>query len=283
MLARAPSISLFGSLLAGLIGLAWLALVVWGSSPYGRYLDDKNLDAIRIEGGGTLLVFVLGWVLMTVAMMLPTSLPSVTLFRGMVHRRAERARLLSPLLLGYLGVWTVFGLVVHNGDAALHSLVASQPWLAEHAALIGTATLLLAGVYQFTPLKYHCLERCRSPLAFVVARWQGRLPAGEAFQLGVAHGLFCVGCCWSLMLLMFAVGVGSLGWMFALATVMAVEKNLSSGRRLSGPLGLLLIASAGFEWAGLYACCPRSGPSQRNEGRDAQFGDSWQAEARRRG
>ena len=173
MLARAPGISLFGSLLAGLIGLAWLALVVWGSSPYGRYLDHKNLDAIRIEGGGTLLVFVLGWVLMTVAMMLPTSLPLVTLFRGMAHRRAERAQLLSLLVLGDLGVWTVFGLVVHAGDAALHSLVASQPWLAEHAALIGTATLLLAGVYQFTPLKYHCLERCRSPLAFVVARWRG--------------------------------------------------------------------------------------------------------------
>ena len=103
MLARAPGISLFGSLLASLIGLAWLALVVWGSSPYGRYLDHKNLDAIRIEGGGTLLVFVLGWVLMTVAMMLPTSLPLVTLFRGMVHRRAERAQLLSLLLLGYLG------------------------------------------------------------------------------------------------------------------------------------------------------------------------------------
>ena len=137
----------------------------------------------------------------------------------MVNRRAERAQLLSLLLLGYLGVWTVFGLVVHAGDAALHSLVASQPWLAEHAALIGTATLLLAGVYQFTPLKYQCLERCRSPLAFVAARWRGRQPAHEAFQLGVAHGLFCVGCCWSLMLLMFAVGVGSLGWMFALAIV----------------------------------------------------------------
>ncbi len=255
MLARAPGISLFGGLLASLIGLAWLALVVWGSSPYGRYLDHNNLDAIRIEGGGTLLVFVLGWVLMTVAMMLPTSLPLVTLFRGMVQRRAEGAQLLSLLLLGYLGV-SVFGLVVHAGDAALHSLVASQPWLAEHAALIGTATLLLAGVYQFTPLKYHCLERCRSPLAFVAARWRGRQPAGEAFQLGVAHGLFCVGCCWSLMLLMFAVGVGSLGWMLALAAVMAVEKNLSWGRRLSGPLGLLLIASAGFEWAGVVRVLP---------------------------
>jgi predicted metal-binding membrane protein len=222
--------------------LAWFALVVWGQSPYGRFLDHKNLDAVRTEGSPVLLIFVLGWILMTVAMMLPTSLPLVTLFQGMVHARADRGRLVSLLLVGYLGVWAVFGLVVHAGDAALHVLVASQPWLAERAGLIGAATLLLAGVYQFTPLKYHCLDRCRSPLAFVAARWRGRQPARRAFSLGVAHGLFCIGCCWSLMLLMFAVGVGSLGWMLVLAAIMAIEKNLSWGRQLSAPLGLILLA-----------------------------------------
>src|SRR6185503_19078575 len=80
------------------------------------------------------------------------------------------------------------------------------------------------------------------PLAFVVGRWRGRRPNGEAFHLGVAHGLFCVGCCWSLMLLMFAVGVGSLGWMLVLGLVMAIEKNLPWGRRLSAPLGVALLA-----------------------------------------
>src|SRR5438105_5622574 len=227
----APGISLFGGLLGGLIGLAWLGLVIWGVSPYGRFLDHKNLDAVRLEGGPAMLLFVLGWVVMIVAMMLPTSLPLVALFRGMVRQRADGGRLIGLLLLGYLSVWTVFGLVVHAGDAALHMLVAGQPWLSEHVVYIGAATVLLAGVYQFTPLKYHCLDRCRSPLAFVAGRWRGRRPTGEAFQLGVAHGLFCVGCCWSLMLLMFGIGVGSLGWMLALGAVMAVEKNAAWGRQ----------------------------------------------------
>ena len=194
----APGVPLFGSLLAALIGLAWFALVVWGRSPYARFLDHKNLDLVRVEGAPVLLLFVLGWVLMTVAMMLPTSLPLVTLFRGIVRQRVDRGWLISMLLVGYLSVWTIFGLVVHAGDAMLHALVASQAWLAERASLISAATLLQAGAYQFTPLKYHCLERCRSPLAFIVGRWRGRHPGGEAFRLGVAHGLFCVGCCWSL-------------------------------------------------------------------------------------
>jgi predicted metal-binding membrane protein len=94
------------------------------------------------------------------------------------------------------------------------------------------------------PLKYRCLEECRSPLGFVLQRWQGLRPAREAVALGVAHGLFCVGCCWSLMLVMFGLGLGSLAWMLAFGTVMAVEKNLPWGRRLGRPLGLALLAGA---------------------------------------
>lgn len=99
----------------------------------------------------------------------------------------------------------------------------------------------LAGVYQFTPLKNRCLEKCRSPLSFVVEHWQGRNDRRHAFRLGVDHGLFCVGCCWALMLLMFVTGLGNLAWMFLLAAVMAVEKNVAWGRRLSAPLGLSLL------------------------------------------
>jgi predicted metal-binding membrane protein len=102
-------------------------------------------------------------------------------------------------------------------------------------------TLLVAGAYQFSPLKYHCLEKCRSPLSFALEHWRGRRERLHALWLGVHHGLFCIGCCWSLMLLMFAVGVGNLGWMLALSAVMAAEKNLPWGRRLSAPLGVALL------------------------------------------
>jgi len=93
-------------------------------------------------------------------------------------------------------------------------------------------------------LKYRCLDKCRSPLNFIVGHWQGGHEQAQAFKLGVNHGIFCLGCCWSLMLLMFAIGVGNIGWMLALGTVMAVEKNMPWGRRLSGPLGIVLLGSA---------------------------------------
>jgi predicted metal-binding membrane protein len=100
---------------------------------------------------------------------------------------------------------------------------------------------VLAGLYQFTPLKYQCLDKCRSPLSFIMGHWQGSHEQAQAFRLGVHHGIFCIGCCWSLMLLMFVVGMANIGWMLALGIVMAVEKNMPWGRRLSAPLGAVLL------------------------------------------
>ena len=109
--------------------------------------------------------------------------------------------------------------------------------------MISAGTILLAGIYQFSALKYRCLEQCRSPLVFIAGRWSGRAPRRQALQLGAEHGLFCLGCCWSLMLVMFAVGVGNLGWMFMLGALMAFEKNHPLGRLLSRPLGVGLIGA----------------------------------------
>ena len=234
---------LFTPLLVGLIALAWLTLWVWGQSPYGRFLSHHSLDEVR--GGGLLmLVFVAGWTLMIVAMMLPTSLPLVMLFRTVIRQRPERARLMTLLIAGYLGVWILFGALVYTGDWSLHEAVEQSPWLQANAWVIGAATILLAGLYQFTPLKYHCLDKCRSPLSFITERWRGGHEGKRAFGIGVGHGVFCVGCCWSLMLLMFAVGIGNTGWMLVLGATMAVEKNMPWGRRLSAPLGAVLVGWA---------------------------------------
>ena len=119
-------------------------------------------------------------------------------------------------------------------------------WLEANDWVIGAGTLILAGVYQFTPLKYHCLDKCRSPYSFIAGHWSGGNESAQALRLGMDHGLFCVGCCWTLMLLMFGVGAGNLGWMLLLGGVMAVEKNMPWGRKLSSPLGLILIGSGGL-------------------------------------
>ena len=193
-----------------------------------------------------MLVFVAGWTVMIIAMMLPTSLPLVHLFHTLVRERPRRTRLVMLLIAGYLSIWIMFGVMVYVSDWGLHEAVEQSRWLRANAWVVGAATILLAGLYQFTPLKYHCLDQCRSPLSFLMERWRGGHEERRAFGIGVSHGLFCLGCCWSLMLLMFAVGIGNLGWMLALGTVMAVEKNMPWGRRMSVPLGVILVGWAAY-------------------------------------
>lgn len=256
----------FAVLLLSLVGLSWLTLILWGISPYSRYLSHRAIEdlggRVSLEYVGLAAVFVAAWVLMTVAMMLPTTLPLVFLFQRLIAARRDAARLIVALIGGYLLVWVLFGVAAHLSDLGIHTAVAHSRWLEERSWAISAVTIVVAGTYQFTPLKYLCLEQCRSPYAFISAHWHGRKPGLDALRLGIHHGIFCVGCCWSLMLLMFAVGVGNIAWMLGLAMVMAVEKNVSWGRRLSVPLGILLLAvgvAVFLAHAGLGSACAHDG------------------------
>lgn len=231
---------LVGALLL-LSALAAAVIVGWQASPYGRYLGH---DA----GGGALVLemtaFAAGWLLMIVAMMLPTTIPLVASFAILVGRRDARRALVGLLVAGYLVTWSAFGAAAYVADRLIHVGVETIPLLATHPQLVMGATLLVAGLWQFSPLKYRCLDECRSPLGFVLHRWRGVEPRREAFGLGIAHGMFCIGCCWSMMLVMFGVGMGNLAWMLLLGAVMAVEKNATWGRRISRPLGVGLLLAA---------------------------------------
>ena len=235
-------------MLVALVALAWIAIFAWGESPYARFLRHDELAHVDVGlnagSAGLMAVFVLGWTVMTIAMMLPTSLPLFTLFQRLVRRRADSGLLLALLIAGYLVTWSAFGLAAHMGDAVIHLGVDRWRWLDDNSQYIAGATVLMAGVYQFTPLKYKCLDQCRSPMSFITSHWHGSGERIESFKLGIHHGVFCVGCCWSLMLLMFIVGMGNVAWMLLLGAVMAIEKNVSWGRHLSAPLGGGLIATA---------------------------------------
>jgi predicted metal-binding membrane protein len=239
-----------------LIALAWLTLVLWAQSPYGRFLEHDEwlrsglaapICRALPAGAVTLpaLLYVGGWLLMTVAMMLPTVLPLLAIFARITSSRPNRGLLLGLLIAGYLSVWTAFGIVAHGADMGLHALIDGNAVLSVNGWLVGVAVLILAGLFQFSALKYRCLDKCRTPFSFVNAHWSGRAERRQSFRLGVHHGLFCVGCCWAIMLLMFVVGTGSVGWMLAIGAVMAIEKNVAWGRRLTAPLGIgLLLAAA---------------------------------------
>ena len=227
--------------LAGIAVAAMLALLVWEGSPYGHYLHHDGPGSAPLLGAT---LFTVGWLLMIVAMMLPSSVPLVVLFAALVRRRQRAYRLVALLLLGYLIIWTGFGLAAWIADRAVHAAADALPWLGAHPQLIMAATLLAAGLWQFSPLRDRCLDECRSPLGFVMNRWRGVSERREALMLGMAHGAFCVGCCWSLMLVMFGVGVGSLALMLVLGGLTAIEKNLPSGRRLTHPVGVALVLAA---------------------------------------
>jgi predicted metal-binding membrane protein len=233
--------AILGGLLVALAASAWAALAVWGASPYGRYLHHEGgVGPLPLEAT----LFAAGWVLMIVAMMLPSSVPLVVTFGMLVRRRRRPGMLVVLLLLGYLTVWGAFGLAAWVLDRGIHAAVNALPWLAAHPQLIMGATLLGAGLWQFSPLRDRCLEECRSPLGFVMNRWRGVSERREAVAMGIAHGAFCVGCCWSLMLVMFGVGLANVAAMLALGALTAVEKNLPSGRRLTHPLGVALVLAA---------------------------------------
>lgn len=249
----------FIPIMSGLIGAAWVALLLWENSPYGRYLDHGRWTEIGLSGaicralpGGRILLptglYALGWLLMLAAMMLPTTLPLLHRFRLMTSGRPDRAVLISLLIGGYMCAWVGFGVAAHVCDAIVHLGIGHITWLATHGWLIGTIVLMIAGAFQFSKLKYQCLDRCRTPLGFITSHWHGTRPRSEAFRLGLDHGLFCVGCCWAIMILMFLVGSGNVGWMLALGAVMSLEKNSPWGRQLAKPIGMILLA-----WAALIA------------------------------
>lgn len=242
----------FLPLMALLTVLAWFTLWVWELSPYGRYLNHGDWTKIgfaasicaALPAGEAVLpalLYIGGWVLMLAAMMLPTTLPLLEIFRRLTQRRPDRGFLMSLVILGYLGAWGGFGIAAHGLDFALHEIVKDNAWLAFNGWVFGASVLLLAGGFQFSRLKYACLDKCRLPIGTVILHWRGREERRQALALGLSHGIFCVGCCWALMLLMFVIGSGSVGWMLLLGVVMAAEKNLPWGRRLSAPLGVILI------------------------------------------
>jgi predicted metal-binding membrane protein len=239
--------SLFLPILAALVALAWIVLWLWERSPYAILLDHSQMRALCLSSGplGVLNLYVLGWVLMIAAMMLPTTFPLLEMFRRLTQQKADQVLLMSLLVAGYLAVWLGFGIAAHTADWLVLTAFDRIDPLGRYAWAIGAGVLALAGLFQFSGLKYRCLEKCRTPLSFVTRYWREQGGRTGAFLLGVRHGAFCVGCCWALMLLMFAVGAGNVGWMLALGAVMAIEKNLPWGRRLSPVLGLGLLSWAG--------------------------------------
>ncbi|MDC7786445.1 DUF2182 domain-containing protein [Rhodoplanes sp. TEM] len=182
------------------------------------------------------------WAAMALAMMLPTAGPMILSYAEIAATAARRGEpTVSPvaLIVGYAGVWLAFALVAAALQAGLARLALLDPAMASASPLFSGAVFVGAGVYQFSPLKYACVTRCQRPFPFFLLHWTSR--AGGVVRLGMRQGLLCLGCCWAMMLVMFAVGVMNVVWMALLGIVMGAEK-IAVTTRFSKAIGVVFLA-----------------------------------------
>jgi predicted metal-binding membrane protein len=221
-----------GAALLALALVAWIVVVARMS----------GMDGGPGTSLGTLGWFTGAWVTMMAAMMLPSVEPAVLLFTRVARHREEGAGFAGPWLFvaGYLAVWTAFGLAAYGLDRVVLDVDPGFLAWSKSGPVVAGAVLVAAGLYELTPAKRVFLRRCRNPFHDFFFEWRtGRL---AALRMGVGHGGQCMGCCFGLMVALFALGVMSLVWMAAIAAVIFLEKVLLSGSRLVGPVAIALVA-----------------------------------------
>jgi predicted metal-binding membrane protein len=187
------------------------------------------------------------WAVMMVAMMTPAAAPMILSFAMIHRRRAEAAQPSVPTAIfvaGYFLVWTSYSLAVAAAQVGLHAAAFLSPEMTASSSLFAGCLLIGAGVFQWTPLKDTCLAACRSPLSFLMSRWREGVEG--ALLMGIRHGLYCLGCCWALMALLFVAGVMNLLWVAAIAAIVLVEKAVPRGDVVGR------VAGVGFVAAGVF-------------------------------
>ncbi len=188
--------------------------------------------------------FLFRWAMMP-GMMLPSAAPMILMFAAINRKKRQREEPYVPTAVftsGYPAAWGVFGAAATFADWGLERAALISPATGALAPWLAAAVLVAAGLYQLTPLKTACLTHCRSPLDFVLNHWRDG-PAG-ALRMGFEHGLYCLGCCWFLMALMFAAGIMSLVWMAVIAAFVLIEKLFPSGQWIARAGGLAMLALA---------------------------------------
>ena len=212
--------------LAGATAIAWLYLFIARQDMSMQAMDDMPDMAMPFAAPW---VFAMWWVMM-LGMMLPGAAPMILTFAALERRKREREQAYVPTAIfvaGYLIVWGAFSLAATAAQWSLQQSALLSPMLVPATPVLGGVLFVLAGIYQFTPLKYACLRQCRSPFAFVLNHWRDGWSG--ALHMGASHGLYCLGCCWVLMALLFAVGVMNLVWVAAIAVFVFAEKLLPGG------------------------------------------------------
>ena len=233
-----------------LSGISWLYLVDLAASMDGD-MDGRMGSAVGVSlatwsASQFGLMFVMWWVMM-VGMMVPSAAPMILMFATINRRRRERDEPFVPTAVfgvGYLLAWGVFSGAATTAQWGLEEAALLSPMMVSTSPVLGGVLFIAAGVYQWTPLKYACLRNCRSPLGFIMTRWRDG-PLGS-LRMGVEHGAYCLGCCWSIMALLFVGGVMNVLWVAAIAAFVFVEKLFPAGELVARVAGVLMMVAGGY-------------------------------------
>lgn len=245
------------------IGIATVVAFSWGYLLAGAGIDmsmaDMPMDPEPWSPPEALLMFAMWWVMM-IAMMVPSAAPTILLFATIKRRQATEENPVHAswlFLAGYLLIWAGFSLVAVSLQWGLDQAGLLSGMMASTSHVLAGIILLVAGLYQWTPIKRACLRYCQSPLLFLSNHWQ---PDGlGALRMGFRHGSYCVGCCWFLMALLFVVGVMNLAWVAAVAIYVAIEKLLPRSPWLSRIAGVVLMVAGAVVLArGYFVAAPAS-------------------------
>lgn len=203
---------------------------------------EITLACLMRWGAGDIGHMFIMWAIMMVAMMFPAATPMILMFTTVNQRRGETREPIIPtglFVLGYFLVWTTYSALAAVAQYGLHISALLTHNLLIASSLLGGALLVAAGVFQWTPFRNACMSKCRSPLGFLMAEWRdGRL---GALIMGLKHGIYCVGCCWLLMLLSFVLGIMNMVWMAMVTVFMVVEKAYPRSQWVSRTAGLILV------------------------------------------
>lgn len=240
--------------------LSWAYLLRMAAMMNAAAMDAEmhaamGMPEMRAWGPTEFAMLFVMWAVMMIGMMLPSAAPIILLVAGTYRRRAasaeasapkgDRSRMLAlPFVAGYLIAWTAFSAVAAMVQVILHRTALLSPSMATSSAFLSGAILLMVGAYQWLPLKQACLTRCRSPIDFLTREW--REGAAGALTMGLRHGLYCVGCCWALMAMLFGAGVMNLLWVAAIALFVLVEKLVPHGARVGRLAGAALMLWGGW-------------------------------------
>jgi predicted metal-binding membrane protein len=225
--------------------VSWMWIVVMARDMHGPMTGASAWMMTAVWDGRHLALLWAMWAVMMIGMMQPSATPMLLTY-GVVARRSAAgasaaSRQIYALAGGYLAVWALFSLGATALQRVLATLLVVSSSMEVTSSAVGATLLLVAGIYQLTPLKLACLRACQSPFGFLMSHW--RTGAAGAFKMGFEHGVVCVGCCWALMLLLFAGGVMNLTVIAALTALVAVEKLTPFGTQGARIAGVLLIAA----------------------------------------